>query len=98
MKSSFYFLIIMNGLSCFIWQSHAAQMIRVTELQSYRQASQFPSSVGNQEKILHSILTNPLNLSYDCTDFPLVIIISNLSPTHPTSCFEKSHHSVIFLV
>lgn len=61
MKSSFYFLIIMNGLSCFIWQSHAAQMI---ELQSYRQASQFPSSVGNQEKILHSILTNPLNLSF----------------------------------
>lgn len=90
MKSSFYFLIIMNGLSCFTWQSHAAQMIRVTELQGHPN-SQAQSEI--LENILQPVLTNPLN----STDFPLVIIISNLSPTHPTSCFEKSHHSVIFL-
>lgn len=95
MKSSFYFLIIMNGLSCFTWQSHAAQMIRVTELQGHPN-SQAQSEI--QENILQPVLTNPLNLSFTTPPiFPLVIIISNLSPTHPTSCFEKSHHSVIFL-
>lgn len=90
MKSSFYFLIIMNGLSCFTWQSHAAQMIRVTELQGH------PNSQA-QSEILENTNKSPKFKLYDSTDFPLVIIISNLSPTHPTSCFEKSHHSVIFL-
>lgn len=94
MKSSFYFLIIMNGLSCFTWQSHAAQMIRVT----VTGASQFPSSVGNPREYSSACFNkSPKFKLYDSTDFPLVIIISNLSPTHPTSCFEKSHHSVIFL-
>lgn len=61
MKSSFYFLIIMNGLSCFTWQSHAAQMIRVTELQGHPN-SQAQSEI--QENILQPVLTNPLNLSF----------------------------------
>lgn len=96
MKSSFYFLIIMNGLSCFIWQSHAAQMIRVTELQAGIAIPKL-SLKSRKNSSLHSNKSPKLKL-YDSTDFPLVIIISNLSPTHPTSCFEKSHHSVIFLV
>lgn len=61
MKSSFYFLIIMNGLSCFIWQSHAAQMIRVTELQA---GIAIPKLSRKSRENLHSILTNPLNLSF----------------------------------
>lgn len=61
MKSSFYFLIIMNGLSCFTWQSHAAQMIRVTELQGHPN-SQAQSEI--LENILQPVLTNPLNLSF----------------------------------
>lgn len=61
MKSSFYFLIIMNGLSCFTWQSHVAQMIQVTELQGHPN-SQAQSEI--LENILQPVLTNPLNLSF----------------------------------
>lgn len=90
MKSSFYFLIIMFYLAVACRPDDPSY--RVTG------ASQFPSSVGNPREYSSACSNkSPKFKLYDSTDFPLVIIISNLSPTHPTSCFEKSHHSVIFL-
>lgn len=89
MKSSFYFLIIMNGLSCFTWQSHAAQMIRVTELQGHPN-SQAQSEI--LENILQPVLTNPLNLSFMTP--PIFPWLSSLLPIQQVAL--KNHITLSF--